>query len=196
MFWQAHPTATWWTSWRYASITSIFLYWNQYLLIRPIQQIHWLYMSVMVCGLPHLNLIALVKTYGLLGGPSLGGQSKKHTAQLLPPLQLILSQTSSLWIFWELNFSYKLPSVFTWTTWMCIDLCGVRLGAWRGVLHGGARPAGRIIVASPSSIVYRLSSHRHRLSSHRHRLSVHRHRLSAHRHRLSAHRHRRIDVVA
>ena len=43
-----------------------------------------------------LNLIALVKTYGLLGGPSLGGQSKKHTAQLLPPLQLILSQTSSL----------------------------------------------------------------------------------------------------
>ena len=37
-----------------------------------------------------LNLIALVKTYGLLGGLSLGGQSKKHTAQLLPPLQLIL----------------------------------------------------------------------------------------------------------
>lgn len=30
-----HPTVTWCTIWRYARITVIFLYWNQYLQIRP-----------------------------------------------------------------------------------------------------------------------------------------------------------------
>ena len=60
-------------------------------------------MSVMVCGLLHspttvklmlvprpflyTGRVLCTKTCGLLGGPSLGGQSKKHTAQVLAPLQ-------------------------------------------------------------------------------------------------------------
>jgi len=38
-FWLTYPIATWRTICRYASITSIFLYWNQYFLIWPFQSI-------------------------------------------------------------------------------------------------------------------------------------------------------------
>ena len=61
--------------------------------------------------------------------------------------------------------------------------CGVRLGAWRGVLHGGARPAGRIVQCRAHCGRWHRRSHCRRLSSHRHRLSSIVASSSSHRHR-------------